>query len=490
MSQPAVIITEIDGSLGVLPPTAGKLLACVGVSSKGTINVPATYARVKDVIAAYGDGPLVEAACHYIDRYGRPVILVRTASTVAAAVSTVTTSNAGGTGIATGTAVVTINNTPPAAPADDYELGLYVVNGGTVATAGITYQLSFDGGRNKSAVTPLGVATQIDTGVGVIWKIAAGTMIAGESYAARATAAQWNGTEIMAALDALAASVATWEIVQIVGAIDGVTFDNIEGKIAGMLNAGKPRAWVGNTRIPNAGESEAAYLTALSALFATKSSKVGELCAGACKLASSVNGRKYRRPVSMAIAARQQSVSEEINIAAVDTGALPGVAITDANGNVDEHNESVNPGLDDARFTVLRTVDGYQGIYVNRPRLFAPDGSDFQLMPHRRVINIVHIALRVYFTHRLNKPVLVDKSTGFILESEALEIEAGARAVMRAEVLVKPKASAVQFALSRTDNVLSTKTLTGQARVVPLAYPEYINIDLGYVNPALQVVSV
>ncbi len=103
------------------------------------------------------------------------------------------------------------------------------------------------------------------------------------------------------------------------------------------------------------------------------------------------------------------------------------------------------------------------------------------------MFNLGAEAIRAFLIRRLNKEVQVDKKTGFILESEALEIEAGARAAMRAVLLAKPKASDVQFVLSRVDNLLSTKTLNYQARIVPLAYPEFITGDLGFFNPALQV---
>lgn len=491
MSLPAVNMEELDGALGVLPPSAGNLHALVGVSSKGPLNVPATFARVKDITKTYESGPLVESACHYVDRYGKPVILVRADATIPGTVSAVESFNAAGTGPATGTSVVTVSESPPAAPVDDLEIVLMIVKGGTVGTVGITYQLSVDGGRTKGAVQSLGTATAITApGVGVKLELAAGTLVAGESYQADATAPQWEGPGLQAALDALAATTVAWDVVQIVGEIDPNTFDVIELKIAGMQAAGKPRAWIGNTRMPDGGESEATYLGALSTEFASKTTLFGELCAGACKLTSSVSGRKYRRPISHAVAGRQASVSEEINIAAVDTGALPGVAIRDINGNIDEHDEAINPGLDDARFTVLRTWDGYQGVYVCRPRIFSPDGSDFQLMPHRRVMNLGEIALRVYLIHRCNKPILVNRTTGFILETEALDIEAGANAVLAARLLAKPKASDAVFVLARNDNVLSTKTINGDARITPLAYPEFFNITIGYYNPALQVVAV
>jgi hypothetical protein len=49
----------------------------------------------------------------------------------------------------------------------------------------------------------------------------------------------------------------------------------------------------------------------------------------------------------------------------------------------------------------------------------------------------------------------------------------------------KPKASGWSVVLSRTDNILSTGTLTGDLRVVPLAYTKTINLTAGFSNPAL-----
>jgi len=482
MSQPAVNISELDGSLGVLPASSGRLFALVGTSTAGTVNTPATYARVKDITAAFGYGPLVEAACEYVAKYSKPVLLVRSGNTTTGTVSAVTS-------VATGTAVVTITASPT--PNDDYEFALKIVAGGTRGTAGITYQLSYDGGRTYGATTALGtaVAITIPNAGGVIWAIAAGTLVAGDLFTARSVAPQWNNTELGTALDALAASAVDWELVHVVGPLDATSAGIIDTKMSSMFTSGKYHSWIGSARVPTIGESEATYATAMGVISAAFSSVYGEFCAGACKLTSSVSGRKYKRPVAFLVAAREASVSEETNIADPNLTPLTGVSIRDTNGNADEHDESLSPGLDDLGFCVLRTWDG-TGVYVNRPRLICPAGSDFQLQPHRRVLNLAHAALRAYFLRRLNKPILVSKATGFILESEAKEIELGATSALNSTLMAKPKASSVMFSLSRTDNVLSTKTLTGSARVVPLAYPETINLDVGFYNPALQFQAV
>lgn len=481
MTQPNVTITELDGALGVLPPTSGALLAIIGPCSSGPVDTPAAFARVRDIQSNFTNGPAVEAAAHYIEKYGRPVLFVRSNANVAAVIGTIDDSGV------TGTSVVTATGTPT----DDVELMVKILAGGTVGTAGITYQISADAGRSYGPITALGTANTIvaPDNLGVTFHLAAGTLLASDTWNVVVSAATWNSADITSALAALQASQQFWELVQIVGPIDASTLVTIDSAISGMVAAGKYKAWVGNTRIPDVGEDESTYATSLAG-FAADSSKFGSLYAGGCKLTSSVSGRRYRRPVSIATAAREASVSQEIDIADVNLDTLPGVTIRDVNGNPDEHDESINPGLDDLRFAVLRTWDGFGGVYVNRPRLFSPAGSDFQLMPHRRVLNITHDALRMYFIRRLNKPILVSKTSGLILESEASEIEKGALAVMRSTLLTKPKASDIQFELSRTDNLLSSRTLTGEARVVPLAYPEFILLGVGFFNPALQLVQV
>jgi hypothetical protein len=468
MTLPAVNITELDGSLGVLPTSSGRLFALVGAATAGPLNTPATFARVKDIVSNFTSGPLVEAACEYVAKYSKPVVLVRTGNS---------------------TAVVTVQASP--APLDDYELAVKIITGGTRGVAGITYQYSVDGGRTWSATQTLGTALAFTFPAAfgtIVFSIAAGTLTAGDLFTARTTAPQWSNTELTTALTALQNSAVNWEILHPVGPLDATSAGLVDAAIQSMFSAGKYHSWVGNTRVPNLAETEASYLTAMGTIASTYTTIYGSLYAGGIKLTSSVSGRKYKRPVAFMTAAREASVSEEINIADPNQAPFTGVSIRDSNGNPDEHDEAVNPGLDDLGFGTLRTWDGI-GVYVTRPRILSPAGSDFQLQPHRRVLNLAHGALRAYFRNRLNKPVLVSSATGFILESEALEIEAGALAAMRSVLTAKPKASGVQFSLSRTDNLLSTKTMNGSARVIPLAYPEFITLDVGFYNPALQLLA-
>lgn len=480
MTLPAVNITELDGALGILPATAGKILAFVGPANDGPYNLPAAFARTQDLLANYQGGRLVEAAANYINTKGRPAVVVRTGETTPAAISSIV--HAG-----TGTSVASAAS--GAEPPDDYQYVIRFLKNGTIGQApdGITYQASYDGGRTWEAVTSLGADDEIALD-GVTFEFAAGTVKAGDTYSAQGTAATWNGTELGAAIDVLGQSTLPWDQALIVSPVDSTAVDLIDGKFEGIASR-RGVSWIGYPRLNTAGETPAAYRAALGTGFSQVATVYGSLVAGGVKLTSGVSGRKYRRPLAWSFAAEQGVASEEENVADINRGPLVGAAIRDVNGNVDEHDEAINPGLDDLGFVTARTWDGYPGTYITRPRLFSPQGSDFQLVSHRRVLNLAETVLRNYFIRRLNRPVRVNTATGFILEADALEIELGALSALRTALLSKPKASGAQFVLSRTDNVLSNKTLTGTARVLPLANPEYINVSVGYYNPALSLLA-
>jgi hypothetical protein len=484
--QPSVTQTEIDGALGV-QPAGQSYFAMVGVSDSGPIATPAAFARTTDVISTFAAGPLVEAACYHIATYEQPVLICRATASVGATESSINV-----TGV-TGTSVVTFGSDTTAN--DDYEMYFVVVTGGTIGTASpaITYQTSNDNGRTLSPITALGTANTLTfpNSGGIVIDFAAGTLVAGDVVTFRTVAPTWASADLGVALAALKASTTAWDTVSIVGPIDATSFAGIAVSFGSMPE----KSWIGHTRIPLIAESEGTYLTSLVGVFGGLSSTFGMLTAGSALVTSAVTFRQYQRPVSFAVAPLATTVSPEIDISALDVGSLPGVVITDKNGNNFLHNESINPGLDDARFCVLRTWDGEQGVFVNNPNLFSPSGSDFSYFQHRRIMNLLKRTSRIFFQRRLSKPIAVDTKTGFILESEAKEIEASANAAIRGVLLAKPMVSGGAYGpsqfvkISRTDNLLSTKTLNISEGVIPLAYPKAIIIQDQFTNPIVQTLT-
>src|SRR5690349_16385861 len=101
MTVPSVEMTELDGQLGILPTSAGKLMAIVADASDGPFNTPAAFASAKAVRASFVSGRLVEAAAYEIEHYGKPVVVVRTEQNTAASHGTIDVSGVAGSSVVT-----------------------------------------------------------------------------------------------------------------------------------------------------------------------------------------------------------------------------------------------------------------------------------------------------------------------------------------------------------------------------------------------------
>lgn len=485
MSVPFAITSEIDGALGALPPSSGLPLAVVGQCSAGTKNEPASFTRVSSIVSSFTSGRAAELAAYAVERFGVGVLLCRSETTTAKAVSAV--DNAA----VAGTSDVSVDGASD--PTDDFEGRVEVVTGGTIGVAGIVLKISVDGGQSYSPNFALGTAnTYAIPGTGVTIDFSAGTLVAGDVATFTASAKAADDGDIADALDALGASAVDWSLAVIADPVNAAGLDAIDAFVTAEHAAGRHRVVLCSFRLPNSGESEAAYLTAFSTFLVTSSGRM--VGAGACRVASSITrGRLYRRPPMHAIAPLAAKCSDEVDLAALDgkyggdQGHLPGVSIRDLNGNpvAGYHDEALNPGLDEAGACVLRTWPGRSGVYVNNPRLSSAPGSDFDFLQKRRVMNDARTIVDRYMARRLSKPLLVNPKTGFVRESELLSIEAECNALLASRLLSKPKASAARVVLSRDDSVLVPPyPLTGKLRIVPLGYPKEITIEAGWTATA------
>lgn len=480
MTLPVTRTIEKDGAIGNATQLSRPPMVVVGPCSAGPVNKPRAFAKIQELTAEHGDGPAVELAAYALETYRRPVILIRTEAGEAHSYGAIDNS-----GI-TGTAVASIDN-PSTAPADDYEVRVLVVAGGTVGADGITYRLSYDAGRTYSPPLPLGIATTIPVPGASGIDVTLGDLNPGDVIAFDCWCATPTSGELSTALEALGVSARDWEFAVVAAPIDLARAAVVSAWLEDLHDKGKHHWAAGNFRAPNAGESEANYRTAFETFRNNFASTSVSIAAGTCQLYSPISRRQYRRPAVFPVAALVQNVSEEIDVAAVDSkypkdlGPLPGVSVRDDDGNPMEgyHDEDANPGLDDLRATTLRSWSGYSGTYVGNCRLMSSDSSDFQFVQHRRVMNIARKVLNEYMIQRLSKPLEIDRKTGFVREADLLNIEA--EAMRRLDKALTSKASAWQFTLSRTDPILNPPyPLTGEFKMIPLGYPKEITVTVAY----------
>jgi len=383
-----------------------------------------------------------------------------------------------------GSSAVTIDGA--ASCDDDYQAFISFVTGGTIGTPGITFTWSLDGGRTPSAITALGTANTFTfpNSGGVQVDFGAGTILANQTVAFQCVAPQWNNTDLATAIDACKNNAINWELLEVAGPLTPTS----AGVIDLHIND-KKHAWIGQTRMPIGTENDATYTASLAAAWAAYGGTLyGEICSGSCETVSAVDGRAYLRSALFAIGPLECSVDADVDVADPNLGPLPACVILDTSGNPKYHDERINPGLSDIGFSVLRTWDEFKGVYPNYPALFSPAGSDFDIMPKRRLMNIAHRTMRPYFARRLAKEIRVDKKTGFIRESEAHEIESGATKALLAAF--GGKVSNAYCVVSRTDALLQDAPLTGSYRIVSNAYPTEVDLTAGFENPALNLVKV
>jgi hypothetical protein len=484
----SVNATLLDGALGQVPNNIiGHVAAIIGPSSTGSLLAPALYARPRDVQADFGKGPLVSLASQILYRTGKPALVMRTETASVGSYGSVDVS--GKVGLSVVTTVGTVE------PYDEYEAYVKIVVGGTVGVAGITYQTSLDGGRTLSEVKALGTATVINIAEGnVRFSMTAATLVAGDVWWCRTVAPAENAAKFTDAQTALEETALPWDFVipatclsaTLVGAFDtwltSLWNDNQMHKAARCCAVG-----------PTTAQTEAQWIAALTADFASTTSKRIAVTAGYCEALEATPGRyQLRRPAGWFTACRalEKRIKPWKNdIGQVDLGSLGAdIKIRDANGNRKDglHDESLDPGLDSLGFETLTSLKGLSGVYCTTPYVKAPIGSDYYLWQYVAVTNRAADAATRTLMQRCRKYIFVDKKTGYIKDTEARDLNTEVEASVRAAV--GDSVSAHSFAVGQTDNLLAQNAVvTGDLRIVPLAYPAGFDITIGMVNPATGV---
>jgi hypothetical protein len=396
-----------------------------------------------------------------------------------------------------GTAEITIS-TSGGTPNDDYVAAVRIVHGGEAGSdTDITYQWCLDyysASPTWSVVTALGSATSITIPGAGGWSYLIGgadpVVEDGDLWFSLTTAPAMNSSDLTTALAAVTAMRRPWNGLIIASPIDSTLFGVLESWLSARSLAGDPQRAVTYWRLPTPGESRSAYLTAFAAAMGSLSSAEGKIVLGgrSCCCVSAVSGRDYRRPNIWGIAAKLFTVSPEIDVAQIDPpgGAIAGVTIRDANGNVRDHDEDYEPGDDDERMFALRTWNEFEGVYVNRPRTFCPRGSDFVLLPRGRVFDLCRKINRAYFLRLLSRGVPANATTGYIREDVARKWESGAQKSIWGVIGGVPMASSVNVIIWRTDNLLPEGAVMHvEFRMGPLVYVEQIGITSAMRNPAL-----
>jgi hypothetical protein len=218
--------TTIDDEAGAFAGGTGYLvlLGCVERNADVT---PRVYASTKSILSQHGYSAAVDYAAMHIKETKKPIIFVGLPIATAGSIGRVNNTGVVGTSeisVAAGSAGVL----------DESDLVVTVVNGGTIGTVGITFNLSLDGGRTEKLVR-LGTASSYTVPYhGLVLSFTAGTLIAGDTFSAHANEPMWDNDGIEDARLALAAQQKRARSILVAGEVSNATF---AGYLTTMVNA-------------------------------------------------------------------------------------------------------------------------------------------------------------------------------------------------------------------------------------------------------------
>jgi hypothetical protein len=467
MTIPYVSNTILDGAGGALA-LGSELHVKIGAATSGDATFQ-IFTSPDDVETEYTSGPLCEAGSDFIANTGLPVALVRIASGAVTAGTLSAITKVGGH------AGPTISNNSTAA-LDAYELLVEIVLGGAVATA--TFKYSLDGGDTWSA-TIVTAATVNLTGSGISLAFAVGTYVAGNQYSATTTAPTYTAQGLSDAIDVAFASASAFRMIHVIGhTADAADTATSAAAVQTIMNTKATSLHrYSYAMIEVADDSDADIATALTSVSANRIAAT----AGFVESVSTNTQRLYRRHAAwkMVEEVMRRPISVDAAYFADGYGAIQGVTEI-------ERDERKTPLLDDARCCTLRTWVGRQGFYVTRGRMLATTGSDYTNITHRQVMDA---ACAIAYDALLNfssADLLLDNTTGKLLEKEAQAIEAFVNGKLSAGITAPGHASDVQFTINRNWDVLTTEKIKCKTRILPKAYSRYIENEISFRNPALE----
>ena len=476
---PDVRLSVEDGALGVLSSSPASVHVKLGVCSKGKPHTLLSFSRMNDLSEALGTGPLVEAAAYALSVAGGPLYVMPIRPSIEGKAGEMQVTRARKDAQSTGT--LTVEGTP----LDGYAVQVTLVQTGTVGESPCpAFQVSLDGGATQSlvrAVPSNGSFLVEGTGLTLKFEGNPAEFHAGDRFTFHCQAPSFGLQDLTEALQALGADPRLWGFLHLVGTPGGDDEEAQAQAFASLLatvglwmqQASKAHRFA-RTILEAPRVSDKVLLSTI----ATKAEARVMVAAGYATLVSPLTGQQALRSAAWPMAARAASVRLSEDLARLASGPLSGVVSLD-------RDEERTPGLDAQRIATLRTLLGWPGFYITNPNVLAPMGSDFLLWQYGRVMDEACSLARQALLPCLHEKLRVDSKTGFLEEKEALSLERRVEGQLRAALVQPGEVADVGVHVNRTDNLLSTRTLRVAVRVLPFAYAKFIEVSLGFKNPAL-----
>jgi hypothetical protein len=467
MSLPAIKNKILDFAMGVQGAQADGRFAAIGVAAKPSNGI-LTFNAPDQVEPMIGDGPLRDLLVSALSIARTPVSVIALEGSIKGHVSDVLPSpNNTGTG--------KIDTT--GSPRNDYHVIAAIEKAGGLNEA--VFRLTIDGLPGKQITVPDGAGRYEIPGTGIILVFTPGNdgFAEGDLFAFSTTAPQATNGDILAAADKIIAANLSIEFVAVAGIASAPLYAALAMKAEEAEKLYQYLFFVVQARYANNGETLDEWKNALCGIERGNTASVRlQVCAGWIEEADA-NGQVDTRGIigvyCGTVAARKVQEGPD----AVKFGAIAAAVALKPDGLNDGQIED----LLNAGYVTVRKFVGRKGIYFTSGQMTSEEGSDFDVVERRRVMDKACRNLYQVQLSQLNDAVKLGRDGTpegidmfLALSQQPLDTMKTNREISDGYVYIPPG-----------QNLLSDHTLRTKVRIVPLGKMKFIENEIAYTNPAL-----
>lgn len=386
MSATSFPTAEINITEATRPASGGTIVAVITPSKPAFADAdPVLVMSGNGAVDAVGYSDGTSYAAMHCSQTGQPVLMVPVAIATKGKSSGVVHKSP--TGTPTGTSELTVVDDPDGVMTAVTAL-LTVVEGGTVETPGIVFDISIDGGATTQRIRLNSATSYVIPFIGATIEFGDGTMVDGETYEWKSTAPTLDANGIESARQKLArgrVQVRSWLIACAVDpSLAKAVIDAAERYEKENERFVYVRCNVADGKTASTWRQTA---TAMNVLFSDVNGWRGSISFGSRRKLCPLTGRAWRRPASWAASLREYDRGMDLHISTWwrDLGPLNGWFTLKSD---DEHDERVDTGALFGRFTSFTTLaNGDSGMYITKDVTRGNDDSVFFLTNNVAVVD-------------------------------------------------------------------------------------------------------
>jgi hypothetical protein len=473
MALPGIKTIVKDGALGVSGAEATGRFAVVGVAAhhgQGLL----TLTDIESAEAALGDGPLRDLVVSALSVARTTIYAIALEGSIAGTLSAV---NAGADN--TGTGAVTISGLPR----NEYDITVEIVSSGSLNEA--TFRITIDGAVGKVITIPqdtetTGVYEIPGTGISITFS-ADGPFEAGDLFGFSTTAPSATNGEVLAAIDQILQAKLSIEWIAVAGESSAPLWAALATKAEGAADIYQYLFIVAQARYQTANESVDQWVNALAGpeRGAVASTRL-QVCAGWIEEADP-NGQVDIRPLIGIYCGKLASRNVQQGPDAVRYGSISAATALKPDALNDGHIET----LKSAGYVTARQLIGLSGIYITSGQMMSEQGSDYDVVEMRRVMDKACRQIRAAQLMFVNDAVRV----GVDGSPEGIDMIIMQSSTPLNTMIAAGEISSGVVTAPPGQNILSTKKLMLRVRIVPLGKLSYIENEIAFNNPALTAVA-